>query len=59
MIFTSYFGKMRKLPENVFPVAICALSPSWYTGTHYMDLAPTVELLINWKVDRDYDTYTQ
>lgn len=59
MIFTSYFGKLRKLPENVFPVAICISPPSWYTGTEYMDLAPTFEILAGWKFGHDSDTYTQ
>lgn len=59
MIYTSYFGKMRKFPENVFPVAICLFPPSWYRGVCYMDLTPTFELLINWKVERDYDMYTE
>lgn len=59
MIYTSYFGKMRKFPENVFPVAICIFPPSWYRGAQYMWLAPTFEILTGWKIDRESDAYTQ
>lgn len=59
MIFTSYFAKMRKFPENVFPVAICAIVPSWYTGACYKDLAPDYDTLMQWKCDHNNDDYTE
>jgi hypothetical protein len=29
MIYTSYFAKLRKMPNNIIPVAICAKIPEW------------------------------
>ena len=29
MIFTSYFGKLSKLPSNVVPISICGKAPDW------------------------------
>ena len=59
MIFTSYFGKIKKFPVNVFPVAICAGVPSWYTGSVYSKLAPPYELLMQWKCDHNNDNYEE
>lgn len=59
MIFTSYFAKIKKFPVNVFPVAICAGVPSWYTGATYSKLAPPYELLMQWKCDHQNDDYEE
>ena len=59
MIYTSYFGKLRKLPKNVLPVAICAKIPDWYTGLQYTPLAPRYDLLMKWKDDHNEDDYIQ
>lgn len=59
MIYTSYFGKLKKLPKNVFPVAICASTPSWYTGARYPKLAPDYEKLMQWKCDHNDDDYAR
>ena len=44
MIYTSYFGKLKSLPKNIVPVAICGGLPEWYHGAWYKKLAPT------WKI---------
>ena len=59
MIYTSYFGKLKKLPENVIPIAICAKVPEWYTGLQYKKLAPKYEILMQYKQDYDEANYTQ
>ena len=59
MIYTSYFGKLRKLPKNVIPIAICATVPSWYTGARYTKLAPDYDMLIQWKCDHNDDDYVR
>lgn len=59
MIYTSYFGKMRKFPNNVIPVAICALVPSWYKGAQYPKLAPDYDMLMQWKCDHNNDDYAE
>ena len=30
-IYTSYFAKLKKLPDNIIPISICAKVPNWYT----------------------------
>ena len=47
---TSYFGKVKKLPENIIPVSIAAITPRWFQGKSYKQLAPTFELLNDWKI---------
>ncbi len=59
MIYTSYFGKLRKLPKNVIPVAICADIPEWYTGRRYIRLAPDYDMLWQWKCDHNNDNYAE
>ena len=49
MIFTSYFAKIKKFPENVIPIAICAKVPDWYTGLRYSKLAPKYDALMKYK----------
>lgn len=57
MIYTTYFAKLRKLPENVMPIAICAKVPEWYKGAQYSKLAPDYRMLIQWKCDHNDDGY--
>ena len=59
MIFTSYFAKLRKMPGNVIPVAICAIVPSWYKGAKYDKLAPDYDMLMQWKIDHNNDDYAE
>lgn len=56
-IYTSYFAKMRKLPNTIVPIAICGKSPSWYTGLQYKKLAPKYDFFIKWKENHDNDYY--
>ena len=39
MIYTSYFAKLRSLPENIVPVSICGKAPDWYKGLQYKNLS--------------------
>lgn len=59
MIYTSYFGKLKKLPENIIPIAICAKIPDWYTGLSYKKLAPKYEFFNKWKHDHDNGEYVR
>lgn len=40
MIYTTYFAKLRSLPKEITPIAICAKSPPGYRGHSYRALAP-------------------
>lgn len=57
MIYTSYFAKLNKLPENVIPISICGRAPEWYTGLQYKKLAPKYEFFMKWKETGDNDYY--
>lgn len=58
-IYTSYFAMMRNLPENIVPIAICAKPPSWYEGLIYRKLAPSYDILMQYKRQPNVELYTQ
>ena len=59
MIYTTYFAQLRNLPENIFPVSICAKAPVWYKGAQYKKLAPLYGILMKYKEDHDAEYYTK
>lgn len=56
-IFTSYFGKLRKLPKGYVPVAICGKMMFPYSGLRYTKLAPKIGFFTEWKKTGDNDYY--
>lgn len=56
---TSYFAMMRNFPDTVEPIAICAKVPNWYNGKVYKKLAPSYQLLMDYKKTGDEKTYTE
>lgn len=59
MIYTTYFAKLRSLPETITPVAICGKEPEWYTGLCYKKLAPKWDFFVKWKETRDNHYYVR
>lgn len=57
MIYTSYFAKLKSLPDNIVPISICGKAPDWYTGLQYKKLAPKYDFFMKWKEDHDNDYY--
>lgn len=57
MIYTSYFAKLKKLPNNIIPVSIYAKSPSWYYGLEYKKLAPSYDVLMQYKSNQSEELY--
>lgn len=57
MIYTSYFGKLKALSDNVTPISVCGKAPDWYTGLHYKVLAPKYAFFMEWKENHDNDFY--
>lgn len=57
MIYTSYFAKLKSLPDNVIPISICGKAPDWYKGLQYKKLAPKYDFFMKWKRDHDNDYY--
>lgn len=57
MIYTSYFAKLKSLPDNVVPISICGKAPDWYTGLQYKKLAPRYDFFMEWKKNHDNEYY--
>lgn len=57
MIYTSYFGKLKKLPKDIVPISICGKAPDWYKGIQYRVLAPKWDFFKVWKENHDNDYY--
>lgn len=57
MIYTSYFGNLKKIPPHIIPIAICGKSPTWYNGLEYKTFAPKIEFFNKWKISKDNDYY--
>ena len=57
MIYTSYFGKLNSLPDNVVPISICGKVPDWYNGLEYKKLAPKWSFFKEWKENHDNNYY--
>lgn len=59
MIYTSYFAKLKSLPDNIIPISICARAPDWYKGLQYKKLTPKYEFFMEWKKNHDNDYYIE
>ena len=59
MIYTSYFAKLKELPENITPISICGKAPDWYTGLQYKKLAPKYSFFSVWKDNHDNHYYIE
>lgn len=57
MIYTSYFAKLKSLPDNVIPISICGKAPDWYKGLQYKKLAPKYDFFMQWKENHDNNYY--
>lgn len=58
-IYTSYFANLRNLPNSIIPIAICAKSPYGYDGKQLKALAPTYDILTQYKQIEDTELYTK
>lgn len=56
MIYTTYFAKLRFLPDRIVPISICGKAPNGYKGLQYRVLAPRYDFFMEWKETRD-DSY--
>ena len=59
MIYTSYFAKLKSLPEGVIPISICGKAPEWYKGLQYKKLAPKYDFFMKWKENHDDNYYIE
>jgi uncharacterized protein YeaO (DUF488 family) len=61
MIYTTYFAKLKKLPENVVPIAICRYVPEGLRLScyRYFELAPNPDNLLEYKRTGDIEKFTR
>lgn len=59
MIYTSYFAKLKSLPEHIIPISVCGKAPDWYKGLQYKKLAPKYDFFMKWKENHDNDYYIE
>lgn len=57
-IYTSYFAKLNKIDSNIKPVAICAMIPKNIKIPNIKKLAPTWDILKEYKTTNNKDKYT-
>lgn len=58
MIYTSYFGNLKKIPEEIVRVTICGGVPQWYDGLQYKKVAPKYGFFQEYKKNNDWGYYT-
>lgn len=58
-IYTSYFAKMKKIPENIVRISICGKVPEWYDGIQYKKVAPKYKFFMEWKENKDNNFYIE
>ena len=57
MLYTTYFAKVKTLPKTITPVSIARKAPDGWTGPEYKKLAPSPNILSEWKEKQDQDSY--
>lgn len=57
MIYTTYFAKLKSLPESIVPISICGKAPTGYKGLQCKVLAPKYDFFMAWKQNHDNDFY--
>ena len=57
-IYTSYFARISRLPPDVIPISIALYPPRGYKGYRYTKLAPTKQILSDYKNGCSVAEYT-
>ncbi|MCL1826791.1 MAG: DUF488 domain-containing protein [Candidatus Cloacimonetes bacterium] len=57
-IYTSYFAKLRKIPDDIVPISICLKPPFWFKGWQYKVLSPNVDIFTEQKANPNPQLYT-
>jgi hypothetical protein len=59
IIYTTYFAKLKKLPDGILPIAICAQPPASLKIPVYRALAPKYNFFQQWKITKDNELFTE
>lgn len=57
MIYTSYYAKIKNMPENIIPISIAGKAPKGFDWIEYKQLAPKLGFFMEWKKTKDNDYY--
>lgn len=57
MIYTSYFAKIKSIPDNYVAIAICLKVPTWFNGVSSTLLSPSYSILKQWQNNHDELSY--
>lgn len=57
-IYTSYFARIRQLPPSIVTISISLYPPKGYQGIRYTKLAPTDQILREYKAGGSIERYT-
>ena len=58
-IYTSYYAKARKIPDNIVRISIAGKAPAGYTGLEYKKIAPKIGFFLEWKKNKDNEYYIE
>lgn len=58
-IYTSYYAKSKKIPEDIVRISIAGKAPEYYTGIQYKALAPKYGFFMEWKKNHNNDFYVK
>lgn len=59
-IYTSYFAKQKDLEERgITCIGICAIPPKWFNGPNFACVAPSKDILFEYKANPDNERYTK
>ena len=58
-IYTSYFAKIKNLPQDIIPISIALKAPTGVKILEYKKLAPKWQFLQKWKENHDNNFYIQ
>lgn len=58
-IYTSYYAKSKKLPDDLVRISIAGKAPAGYVGLEYKKVAPKYGFFMEWKKNHDNDFYIE
>ena len=58
-IYTSYFANLKNIDKNIVPISICAKCPPSINLPALKILAPSYEILMTYKQDKNKEAYTE
>lgn len=59
MIFTSYFAKIKSLPDKFVPISIALKTPEGINIEKYKKLMPSYDILNNYRINKNKTEYVR